>query len=183
VDPDVKLQLTGVVIADREGLEYIRPFLNLNNVKIVNIDADNVESAIIKAVIYTKLESNKVHVLTAGIDYGKSIGVALLANSEIIYMNKHRSEKEVIQILKFFFSNIEAAKKIVRIGIPTAIIHRDFELFIDELNKELPQGVVVELVSEYNTSKTITYEEVRSDKDSFAALNIAMKSCKIYEQK
>jgi phage-related holin len=181
VDHSVKSRLTGVVIADREGLEYIYFVSDLNNAKIVNIDANNVEGAVVKAVVMSKLESNKVYALVAGIDYGKSIGVAIVVDSVVIYMKRHRSEREVIKIVKLFFNNVEAVKKLVRIGIPTPMIHKSFELFVDMLNKELPQGVVVELVSEYSTSKSIAYEEMRLDEDSFAALNIAMKSHKAYE--
>uniref|UniRef100_A0A7J3Z6N6 Uncharacterized protein n=1 Tax=Ignisphaera aggregans TaxID=334771 RepID=A0A7J3Z6N6_9CREN len=181
VDHSVKSRLTGVVIADREGLEYVYSVSDLNNAKIVNIDANNVEGAVVKAVVMSKLESNKVYALVAGIDYGKSIGVAIVVDSVVIYMNRHRSEREVIKIVKLFFNNVEAVKKLVRIGIPTPMIHKSFELFVDMLNKELPQGVVVELVSEYSTSKSIAYKEMRLDEDSFAALNIAMKSHKAYE--
>jgi phage-related holin len=181
VDHSVKSRLTGVVIADREGLEYVYSVSDLNNAKIVNIDANNVEGAVVKAVVMSKLESNKVYALVAGIDYGKSIGVAIVVDSVVIYMKRHRSEREVIKIVKLFFNNVEAVKKLVRIGIPTPMIHKSFELFVDMLNKELPQGVVVELVSEYSTSKSIAYEEMRLDEDSFAALNIAMKSHKAYE--
>jgi phage-related holin len=181
VDHSVKSRLTGVVIADRGGLEYVYSVSDLNNAKIVNIDANNVEGAVVKAVVMSKLESNKVYALVAGIDYGKSIGVAIVVDSVVIYMKRHRSEREVIKIVKLFFNNVEAVKKLVRIGIPTPMIHKSFELFVDMLNKELPQGVVVELVSEYSTSKSIAYEEMRLDEDSFAALNIAMKSHKAYE--
>jgi phage-related holin len=181
VDHSVKSRLTGVVIADREGLEYVYSVSDLNNAKIVNIDANNVEGAVVKAVVMSKLESNKVYALVAGIDYGKSIGVAIVVDSVVIYMKRHRSEREVIKIVKLFFNNVEAVKKLVRIGIPTPMIHKSFELFVDMLDKELPQGVVVELVSEYSTSKSIAYEEMRLDEDSFAALNIAMKSHKAYE--
>lgn len=181
VDHSVKSRLTGVVIADREGLEYVYSVSDLNNAKIVNIDANNVEGAVVKAVVMSKLESNKVYALVAGIDYGKSIGVAIVVDSVVIYMKRHRSEREVIKIVKLFFNNVEAVKKLVRIGIPTPMIRKSFELFVDMLNKELPQGVVVELVSEYSTSKSIAYEEMRLDEDSFAALNIAMKSHKAYE--
>lgn len=181
VDHSAKSRLTGVVIADREGLEYVYSVSDLNNAKIVNIDANNVEGAVVKAVVMSKLESNKVYALVAGIDYGKSIGVAIVVDSVVIYMKRHRSEREVIKIVKLFFNNVEAVKKLVRIGIPTPMIHKSFELFVDMLNKELPQGVVVELVSEYSTSKSIAYEEMRLDEDSFAALNIAMKSHKAYE--
>jgi hypothetical protein len=181
VDHSVKSRLTGVVIADREGLEYVYSVSDLNNAKIVNIDANNVEGAVVKAVVMSKLESNKVYALVAGIDYGKSIGVTIVVDSVVIYMKRYRSEREVIKIVKLFFNNVEAVKKLVRIGIPTPMIHKSFELFVDMLNKELPQGVVVELVSEYSTSKSIAYEEMRLDEDSFAALNIAMKSHKAYE--
>jgi hypothetical protein len=181
--PDMRSQLAGIAIVDEEGLKYIQSISDLNNVEIVNISVNSVEGAVIRAIVLSKLGSSRVYTLVAGIDYGKSLGVAIVADSIVIYMNRHRSEKGVIDLVKLFFNNIEATKKIVRIGIPTTVIHKDFELFVDKLNKELPQEIIVEFISEYNTSKTATYEEKHLDKDSFAALTIAMKLHKIYEQR
>ena len=176
--PGVDACNRGILIADKEGLEYAQQVCKDIRMNILRLDSSTIERIVFKAVVLSMLENDKIHTLVAGIDYGKSIGVALLADGTIVYVGKFRLEDEALNMLSQFFKSVEAAKKIVRVGIPSTIISKSFESFIEKLNLAMPSDAVIELVPEVRSNKPsiILFDDRISDEDISAALNIALRS-------
>ncbi len=168
----------GILIADKEGLEYARQVCKDIRMSTLILNSDTVEGTVFKAMVLSMLENDRIHTLVAGIDYGKSIGVALLADGVIVYVGKFRLEDEALNTLSQFFKSVEASKKIVRVGIPSTIISKSFESFIEKLNLAMPSDVIIELVPEVRSNKPniLLFNDRISDEDISAALNIALRS-------
>lgn len=178
VDIDVK-HVHGVVLLDARGYKYLRDNDVGINGYVIDIDVYGLEKSIAKAIIYTKaLLINPIKKIIIGIDYGKSIGLAVIVNDDIIYTRSYRILNEALEDIKFFIYNVDSELKIIRLGIANDIderfINKVVELFKDVAN--------IEFVPEYKSSKhKYLLEDTKLTSDELAAINIALHRSKEIE--
>ncbi|MEM0027211.1 MAG: hypothetical protein QXT53_06570 [Ignisphaera sp.] len=165
-----------IILVDDYGISYLKSINCALNGIIIRIDESTIEKNVILALALSRIDRRVIEVLIAGIDYGLNIGLALFADSELIFAKSYRSDEMVINMLKIFFESIPAKKKIIRIGIPSKLIQSRLAKFIDNLLKELPRDILIELVHEHKTSRHSIIVDDNLDEDSIAAINIALKA-------
>ncbi|MEL9940797.1 MAG: hypothetical protein QW632_02750 [Ignisphaera sp.] len=165
-----------IMLVDDYGINYLKSINCTLDGIIIRIDESTIEKSVVLALALSRIDRRVMEVLIAGIDYGLNIGLALFVDSELIFAKSYRSDETVIKMLKMFFENIPARKKIIRIGIPSKLIQSKLDKFIDNLLKELPRDVLIELVHEHKTSRQPIIIDDNLDEDSIAAINIALKA-------
>ncbi|MEM1644347.1 MAG: hypothetical protein QXL96_00515 [Ignisphaera sp.] len=171
VDVNVK-RIHGVILLDSQGYRYLVD----NNIGVdgyvIDVDVYGLERSIAKAIIYTKtLLINPIKKMIIGIDHGKSIGIAVIVNDDVIYTHSYRILNEALEDIKFFVYNLDSELKIVRVGIANNIderfVNRIVEMFKDMAN--------IEFVPEYKSSKhKYLLEDIKLTTDELAAINIAL---------
>jgi len=169
-----------VLVVDEDGLKYLESIKCMFNCIVVNTNKNAVEKSAIMTLVLSRIDKVDVNTLIAGLDYGSNIGLAIFADSNLIFVNSYRGEESVIKTLKMFFDAIPASKKVIRIGIPSELIHAKLSKFIDDLLKKFSGNVVIELVHEHKTSKSSLIIDESLDEDSIAAINIALKAFQNY---
>lgn len=171
VDVDVK-RIHGVILLDSRGYRYLVD----NNVGIdgyvIDVDVHGLEKSIAKAIIYTKtLLINPIKKMIIGIDYGKSVGVAVIVNDDVIYTHSYRILNEALEDIKFFVYNVDSELKIIRIGIANDIDER----FVNRIVEMFKDAANIEFVPEYKSSKhKYLLEDIKLTTDELAAINIAL---------
>jgi len=180
VDIDVK-HVHGVVLLDTRGYKYlIENDVDINGY-VIDIDVYGLEKSIAKAIIYTKaLLINPIKKIIIGIDYGKSIGVAVIVNDDITYTRSYRILNEALEDIKFFIYNVDSELKIIRLGIANDIDER----FINKIVEMFKDTANIEFVPEYKSSKhKYLLEDTKLTTDELAAINIALHRSKEVEYK
>lgn len=162
----------GIVLTDSGGHRYLLE----NNVYVdgytINIDECGVEKGIAIAIVHAKsLYTNPLRKLVVGIDYGRNIGIAIVANDDVIYIHSYRSIEYMLRDIKFFVENIESETKVIRIGIAQDV-DENFTNVIVEMFKNI---AIIEFVPEYRSSKhKYLFENIKLKSDEIAAINIAL---------
>lgn len=171
VDIDTK-NIQGIILVDNEGLKY----LNINGVEVhgyvINVDDYGVEKSLALTIVLAKTSIARPLVrVVIGIDYGESVGIAVVVNNDIIYTHSHRCKENILSDIKFFIENIDAQIKIIRIGSTPSLDH----VFVDLLVNMFKDIAIIELVPERNSSRFKHYIEQKKLKpDEVAAINIAL---------
>ncbi|MEM4040442.1 MAG: hypothetical protein QXM83_01330 [Ignisphaera sp.] len=93
VDVNTK-SIHGIIIVDDGGRQYLAS----NSVDvygyIIDIDEWGFEKGLASAIVFAKTSIIRPLMnIIVGIDYGKSIGIAIIVNSDIVYTNSYRSNK------------------------------------------------------------------------------------------
>ncbi len=176
IDDDVKF-FHGILLADSEGLKYIKNLgIDVNGL-ILNIDEIGIERCIVNTVIYSRISTIlKPRNMIIGIDFGDSIGIAIFVNSDAVLVNSYKSKEKVLEILKMFVEySDDIASKTIRIGLPRFLSNK-YNTFVNALVKILRNYPVnIEFVSEDKSSKQRQFiNDIKLDKDSIAAINIAL---------
>jgi len=167
----------GILIVDNIGMEYVRNRgINVNGL-ILNVDEIGIERCIVNTIIYSRISHiSKQKNMIIGIDFGDSIGVAIFINSDIVLVNSYKSKEKVLEILKMFIEYSDGIDmKTIRIGLPRSISD-EYNIFVDTIIKSLSNyPVSFEFVPEDKSSKQRQFiENTKLDKDSIAAINIAL---------
>lgn len=102
--------------------------------------------------------------VTVGVDPGKTYGIAVLVNENVLDTYKAFSSKKTAEIIKNILLTFPAARKIIRIGTGVPLYYNQLLELLTDVNAEL------ELVNEFETSSG-----PRAIKDTNAALAIAKK--------
>ncbi len=174
-------EVYGIIIVDENGLRYINEMhIEINGV-ILNIDTIGVERSAIMGIILSRTSSIKIGSIIVGIDYGERIGIAIIVDSDVVFINSYRDKAEALRIIKMFIDSINVERKIIRIGLPNKP-HRGYEDFVNKLASLLKESAVIEFISENGSSRRkLEVENTKVDEDSLAALNIALQ--RIYSDK
>jgi len=174
IDENIK-KINGIVLVDENGLKYINEMHIEIDGMILNIDVVGVEKSAIMSLIFSRTLSSEIKNIIIGIDYGEKIGLAVLVNSDIVFINSYRDRAIVLKIIKMFINSIDSARKIVRIGLPTKS-HKGYNDFVNKLTNLLGDNVVIEFISENGSSRRkIGINGKKIDEDSLAAINIALQ--------
>jgi RNase H-fold protein (predicted Holliday junction resolvase) len=174
IDENIK-KINGVILVDENGLKYINEMhIKIDGI-VINIDVVGVERSAIMGLIFSRTLSSKIKNVIIGIDYGEKIGLAVLVNSDIVFINSYRDRTIVLKIIKMFIDSIDSARKIVRIGLPTKS-HKGYNDFVNRLTNSIGDDVVIEFISENGSSRRkIGINDRKIDEDSLAAINIALQ--------
>uniref|UniRef100_A0A832ABF7 Uncharacterized protein n=1 Tax=Ignisphaera aggregans TaxID=334771 RepID=A0A832ABF7_9CREN len=171
VDANTK-SIHGIIIVDDGGRQYLAS----NSVDvygyIIDIDEWGFEKGLASAIVFAKTSIIRPLMnIIVGIDYGKSIGIAIIVNSDIVYTNSYRSKENALKDIKFFIENVDTQIKIIRIGIASNLE----DAFIDTLIDTFRDIASIELVPEHKSSKLRHFiDRQRLKADEVAAINIAL---------
>ncbi|MEM2389110.1 MAG: hypothetical protein QW215_02610 [Ignisphaera sp.] len=168
-------RIHGIVIADENGLKYMDEMhIEVNGI-VLNIDSIGIERGTIMGVILSRTSDSEIESVIIGIDYGEKIGIAILANSDVVFVNSYRDKVEALRVVRMFIDGVNAERKIVRIGLPSKH-HRGYDNFVESLANTVKDGAIVEFVSENGSSKRkLVADSIKIDEDSLAAVNIALQ--------
>ena len=168
-------RIHGIVIADENGLKYMDEMhIEVNGI-VLNIDSIGIERGTIMGVILSRTSDSEIESVIIGIDYGEKIGIAILANSDVVFVNSYRDKVEALRVVRMFIDGVNAERKIVRIGLPSKH-HRGYDNFVESLANTVKDGAIVEFVSENGSSKRkLVAGSIKIDEDSLAAVNIALQ--------
>lgn|GEM_PF-1357351 len=168
---DSTKHVQGVVVLDSYGRKYLADNNIPVNGYVVDIDVQGLEKGIAMAIICSKtLMINPLKRLIVGIDYGKNIGVAVIANDDVVYTGSYRSAEEAVNDIGFFVYNVESEVKIIRIGIAQDID----ENFANTIVERFKDVAHIEFVPEYKSSRhKYMLEDTKLATDEIAAINIA----------
>ncbi|MCS7112214.1 MAG: hypothetical protein N3D82_02585 [Ignisphaera sp.] len=164
----------GIIVADENGLRYMNEMRIEISGMVLNIDSIGVERGAIRSVILSRTSSTRIESIIVGIDYGERIGVAVLVNSDVVFINSYRNKIEALKVVRMFIDSIDAERKIVRIGLPNKP-HKGYDDFVVRLSSMLKESAIVEFISEDGSSKRKLEAENIKDEDSLAAVNIALQ--------
>ncbi len=123
-------------------------------------------------VVHGKSSYRKVIV---GVDPGKTFGVAVVCDDQVLKTEIYRSTKDVVNTIVNTLNEVEALEKIIRIGDGAEPYRRTL---IRTLDRKLPSNVTLENVSEKDTTKvakTLTSRR-RGLLDAVSAVEIASRN-------
>lgn len=150
--------------------EKEKPLIEHTNVIVFNED-DDPEGAINKAV---RIASGKTvyREVTVGVDPGKTFGVAVLCDGNILKTDEEISLEETVDAILLALKEYPANSQIVRIGhgIPKLA-----EEIIERLRRAVPKTVKLEIVSEEGTSHPAEKSRGKKLSDADSAVRIAEK--------
>ncbi|MEM4053462.1 MAG: hypothetical protein QW646_06910, partial [Ignisphaera sp.] len=160
---------------DENGLKYMDEMhIEVNGI-VLNIDSIGIERGTIMGVILSRTSDSEIESVIIGIDYGEKIGIAILANSDVVFVNSYRDKVEALRVVRMFIDGVNAERKIVRIGLPSKH-HRGYDNFVESLANTVKDSAIVEFVSENGSSKRkLVAGSIKIDEDSLAAVNIALQ--------
>ncbi len=110
------------------------------------------------------LTEGEPSLIIVGVDPGKTYGIAVLINENVLEAHKAFSSKEASEIIKNILKTFPAVRKIIRIGTGNPIYYKQLLEFLNNVDADL------ELVNEFETSSGS-----RATKDTKAAIAIANK--------
>ncbi len=161
------------VIVDEECMKYthVQKVIEELKANVVVVNEDNITSQTLKI-----LGINHVEVLTLGVDIGRRLAYAMLADDMLIDVGFVENPKELMSKLDEVVNDLKPSKTVVKVGVTEG---RGTELISDLFKFITSKNLQIILVDEANTSKETTSYYVKAygvrDKDLRAAINIALK--------
>jgi len=169
-----RISSDSIVIVDKVGKEILNRISGSPSL-VINVDSVGIDKAICLALLSSAGLSAPAHKLVIGIDFGKNIGFAIVADGELLHYGISPSLHHVINEVMWFANNLPYLDLTLRIG---AINGKEDEalILISKLNSILPRSAKIELVNEESSSsnKPRRFSYVKGD--ARAALNIALFS-------
>lgn len=129
---------------------------------ILTVDTEN-SYPIVPRLRFILTESEP-SLIIVGVDPGKTYGIAVLINENVLETHKAFSSKEAAEIIKNILKTFPAVRKIVRIGTGNPLYYKQLLELLNDVDADL------ELVNEFETSSGS-----RATKDTKAAIAIANK--------
>jgi len=109
--------------------------------------------------------------IVIGIDPGKTFGIAVLGDGKVIETANGSDVRETVNIVKDVLKRTPAKAFVVRIGDGAPIYTEDLLRLLDE---DLPENVMIEMVSEAGTTRLSTESTHRKTaRDVISAIKIA----------
>lgn len=128
------------------------------------LTVDNEDSNPIVPRLRYVLTEGEPSLIIVGVDPGKTYGIAVLINENVLETHKAFSSKEASEIIKNVLKNFSAIRKVIRIGTGNPIYYKQLFELLNNVDADL------ELVNEFETSSGS-----RAIKDTKAAIAIANK--------
>jgi len=125
-----------------------------------------------------KQNSDKI---TIGIDPGKTLGLAVLSNANVLETHTYSSVRDVINAVQAVLARNQASTYIIKVGDGAPEYTR---LLLNQLDEALPEDIAIETVSEAGTSH-FNKETVhkRGLRDAMSAVKIAERKGKPFRRK
>ncbi len=168
-------RIDGIVVVDRDGLEFLsRTGINVNG-RIVFVDENSRCTPIELLMIVQDIEG-PIEELIIGIDFGKHIGIAVIAKDKVVYVENVHNWVKALEILDMFLECIRANRYTIRLGLPRKD-EREYELLIERIVKVYGEKAIIELVPESGSSRNTSFlrSKRKLEDDEIAAINIALR--------
>lgn len=167
----------GIFLVDNEGLLYIESACSSRPGTVLNVSDLGVERALATALLVSKTLRRSVVNLVIGVDCGREMGIAAVADSHLLFASSYRSSSEALKDALFFLNNVEAQNRLVRVGLRPGSSSEVHSL-INRLLTLCPTSVKLELVPEHGSSKNKHMIEGALNENVVAAINIALARTK-----
>lgn len=119
--------------------------------------------------------------ITVGIDPGKTFGVAILGDGNVLETINCSSLKETRDAVVKTVPKVPATSCVVKVGDGTPFYTKEL---LHSLDETLPEKVIIQVVSEAGTSHFVKQtSHLRGLKDSMSAIKIARRNGKIFPRK
>jgi hypothetical protein len=172
-DP-IPLDIKAVITTKEESQQILHPQV------ILFESGSNPESAVDKAILIVQGKRSYERVVV-GVDPGKTYGIALLGDDKVLETRISSLLEEVVNLIVDRLKRFPAMVRVVRVGNgPPEYTKR----FIHSLSEELPEEVVIEIVSEEGTSHLMSESANRRGlRDAVSATEIARRNGKVFARK
>jgi hypothetical protein len=151
-------------------------------VLVYNEDAD--VEAMISSAMQTVHGRESCQKLVIGIDPGKALGLAVLADGKVIETETCFSLREILEKVKNIirsFERIPVASISVKVGDGVPLYKQEL---LQALDNDLPQGIVLESVSEAGTSRYQSETKNRRGlRDMVSAIRIAGRNGRTFQRR
>ena len=116
-----------------------------------------------------------------GVDPGKTYGIALLGDDKVLETRTSSTLEEVAKLIVDCIKRFPATARVVRVGNgPPEHAKRLIHL----LNEDLPEEIIIEIVSEAGTSHPMNQSTNRRGlRDAVSAIEIARRNGRIFQRK
>lgn len=164
-----------VVIADAVGKEFLNTAKTTKSVTVIDVDSLGVDKAAGIALLSSFGLGTEANEVVIGIDVGRNIGMAVLADGELIYYDSSLSTYYIVDKVLWFANNVPCRSLVLRIGSTLGKESEALDLAL-KIIKALGTRARIEIVDERSStsSKPLRYPHIRGD--ARAALNIALSS-------
>jgi len=173
----IPVEIETVMTTDKE-----KHLINHKNV-LVYKEGDDLE-AMINSALQTAHGKRYYEKLTIGIDPGKVLGFAVIADGKVVEAENCFKVEEAIEKIKRVLKNLSDAtttSTTVKIGNGVPAIKEDLMRALDET---LPQNVVLESVEEAGTTRYINEAKHRRElKDIASAIRIAGRNGSAFQRR
>ena len=164
-----------VVITTRKE----RPSITHPNVLIFKDEED--PAKVIDEAIRIVQGKQSYEKITVGIDPGKTFGVAILGDGNVLQTINCSRLKETIDAVLKTVQKVPATSCVVKVGDGVPVYTKEL---LHGLDESLPEGVILETVSEAGTSHFVKETaHLRGLKDAMSAIKIAGRNGKVFQRK
>ncbi len=149
--------------------ENERSYINHPNILVFQENAD--PAAIVNEAIRSIEGKRNQETITIGVDPGKTLGMAVLSNGNVLETMIHSSVEQTVTAILDALNKNPATTYIVKVGDGAPEYTRTL---LSQLDRTLPKDVAIEIVSEAGTSH-FSKETVhrRGLRDAMSAVKIA----------
>lgn len=144
----------------------------INHPKVLVYNVDEEASRVVDEALRSSMSKDLYGELIIGIDPGKTLGIAVLADGKVIRKEETTSMERTVDLALTEITRFPSKVKIIRIGMGVPEIAEEIAR---RLESSLPEDVSVEMVSEEGTSVSKHIELRKKLRDSDSALRIALK--------
>ncbi len=153
-----------------------RPLITHPNILIFQEEADPTE-VIDKAVRILEGKQGYGRVVV-GVDPGRTFGVAVVGDGTVLEAVNCASLRETVDTVSKALDGLQAKIQQVKIGDGDP---QHTKRLLDQLDRTLPKGVMIEMVHEAGTSRIIRETTHRRElRDAMSAVKIAERSGRVY---
>ncbi len=136
----------------------------MDHPKVLTVETKETSTIVPKLRFLLNMNNDPISLVTIGVDPGKTYGLAVLVNDNLVDVYKAFSSKGAAKIIRNVLETFSAVRKIIRIGTGAPLYYKPLLELLRGVDAEL------ELVDEFETSSG-----PRVTKDTKAALAIAKK--------
>jgi hypothetical protein len=140
----------------------------------------NPDSVINEAILLVQGKRNYEKIVV-GVDPGKTYGVAVLGDDNVLETLNCSSLKEIVNVIVDGLKKVPATASVVKVGNGALAYTKEL---LHELDEALPQETVIKIVSEDGTSHFMNETAHRRGlRDAMSAIEIAGRKGKIFPRK
>jgi len=153
----------------------------INHPRIIAYEIEQNPSEVVEEAIRTLRGKKTQEIITVGIDPGKTFGLAVLSDGDVLETATCSSQEETVGMIINALSKLQAAAQIVKVGkgAPQVAVE-----LLSALDEALPENISIEVVSEAGTSRFIGENlHKRGLRDALSAVKIAERRGQPYQRK